>query len=298
VTTVVVTGASGLLGRALCRELAPRFTVRGLAHHRLGPGLEALDLRDAAAVERWVASLRPDVVVHAAAERRPDVSERDPGATRTLNVDASAVLARAARAAGAWLLYVSTDYVFDGTTPPYRPGDTPNPLNAYGRSKREGELVTLAAHPGACVLRLPILYGVVERLRESAVTDVAATLLESDGPLELDDWAVRRPTDVADVASVCRQLIARGGITGIHHWSAAEAYTKYGMGCLMAGLLGVPAARLVPRREPAGGAPRPRDTTLDCTSLQDIVRGARGRLVDRLPAILRPFTLQSPAGAC
>lgn len=287
--TVVVTGASGLLGRALVRELAPAFRVRGVAHSRVRPGLDALDLRDTAVVEPWIAHVRPDVVVHAAAERRPDVSERDPDATRRLNVEATGVLARATQAAGAAFVYVSTDYVFDGTAPPYRPGDATNPLNAYGLSKRDGELAALAAHPKACVLRLPILYGLVERLEESAVTGVAAMLLASDGPVELDDWAVRRPTDVADVASACRQIVAHGGVTGIHHWSASEAYTKYGMGLVMAELLGVDAGRLVPQREPGGGAPRPRDTTLDCSSLDGVVHGARGRLVDRLPAILLPF---------
>jgi len=286
---VVVTGASGLLGRALVRELSSSCTVRGTALRRVRPGLDPLDLRDGDAVRRYVQRVRPDAVVHAAAERRPDVSERDPAAPRSLNGDASAGLAAAAHGVGAAFVYVSTDYVFDGTAPPYRPGDATNPLNAYGRSKRDGELATLAAHPGACVLRLPILYGAVEHLEESAVTGIAATLLATNGPVELDDWAVRRPTDVADVASAIRQMLAHGGVTGVHHWSAAEAYTKYGMGLVMARLLGIDADRLVPKREPGGGAPRPRDTTLDGASLDGIVTGARGRLVDRLPAILAPF---------
>ena len=292
--TVVVTGASGLLGRAVCDTLRtdPALDVRGLAFRRRGPGLTPLDLRDAAATERFVGATRPAAIVHAAAERHPDVSETDPAATAALNVEASAVLARAARAAGAWLIYISTDYVFDGTTPPYAPDAPSNPLNVYGRTKRDGERAVLAEHPGACVLRVGILYGQVQHLAESAVTEIAATLQKTP-QVTLDAWATRYPLDTADVASVCRQLLAHKvaapSFGGIHHWSGPEPWTKWGMGRLMASLLGSDPELVRPSHDPPAGAPRPRDCRLDCSTLTGIVTGAEGRLADRLPAVLAPF---------
>ena len=101
--------------------------------------MKALDVRDAQAANAFIDQIAPDAVIIAAAERRPDVCEQNPTLARALNVDAVRTLASAANRHGAWVLSISTDYVFDGTRPPYQPGDPPAPLNAYGRSKFEGE---------------------------------------------------------------------------------------------------------------------------------------------------------------
>eukprot|EP01108_Squamamoeba_japonica_P001634 TRINITY_DN170_c0_g1_i4.p1 TRINITY_DN170_c0_g1~~TRINITY_DN170_c0_g1_i4.p1 ORF type:complete len:243 (-),score=100.99 TRINITY_DN170_c0_g1_i4:17-745(-) len=155
---IVVTGSSGLLGRAVVREfVAAGHTVVGLVFTR-SPSVpddvkqlvsyERCDLTDAAAVESLFASLGAiDVVVHCAAERQPDKCINEPDRVRALNVEASERLAKAASAANAWLLYVSTDYIFDGTAPPYKANATPNPLNAYGEAKLAGEVAARAAKP-------------------------------------------------------------------------------------------------------------------------------------------------------
>src|SRR5258707_9472246 len=131
---VLITGASGMLGRDLMRRFADVGAV-GTALSRTGAGLTRLDLTDHAATAALVRELRPKVIVHAAAERRPDVSEKDHAATRALNVDATANLGKAARHAGAYVLGISTDYVFDGSKAPYREEDAPHPLNYYGQTK-------------------------------------------------------------------------------------------------------------------------------------------------------------------
>ncbi len=114
--SVFVTGASGLLGRAIVDAFRARSefwtTVTPCSHTRALPGGVQLDLRDAAAAAALLAALRPSLVVHAAAERRPDVCEQNAAASEALNVEAVWHLARAAAAAGAHFVFISTDYLW------------------------------------------------------------------------------------------------------------------------------------------------------------------------------------------
>lgn len=137
----------------------------------------------------------------------------------------------------ALFLYISSDYVFDGRNPPYGEDDSPNPLNVYGRSKLEGERETLRHCPGTClsvfhlsvwwrtgesvshlsvclsgavVLRVPVLFGEVESVSESAVTSLWLKVQEATETCTLDHCQQRFPTDTRDVAAVCRKLSERG----------------------------------------------------------------------------------------
>src|SRR3984893_4562589 len=178
---VAVIGASGLLGRAVAGELAgrPDWRVVRTAHRRAPGDAVALDIRDAAAVDAFVARESPDALVIAAAERRPDVCENDLALARALNVDAVCTIAAAAHRCGAWVLSISTDYVFDGTRPPYRFDAPPTPINAYGRSKLEGEQALIETAERGCVLRLPLLYGPIVDWQESAVTSLVPAIAAS-----------------------------------------------------------------------------------------------------------------------
>jgi S-adenosylmethionine synthetase len=295
-TDILVTGASGLLGRAVyrvCRQV-PGWQVDGVAYQRAEPhALHRLNLCDHQAVKEYLAARQPRILVHCAAERRPDQSERDPAATLRLNVEATARLAKWAAAAGAWLIYLSTDYVFDGVTPPYAPEAPTNPLNFYGRSKRDGELAVWAETADACVLRVPILYGEVERLEESAVTDLARQIRVAHGaPLTIEDWATRYPTCVTDVAVVLRQMIQHRlqhpEFRGTFHWSGTEAFTKYTMARVIADSFGINADTLHADPRPPAGAPRPKDCQLDCSDLERLQIGQRSPFAATIARILQP----------
>ena len=292
--SILITGASGLLGRAVrtaCLQV-PAWQVSGIACSRAHNGLERLDLCDARAVKEHLDTRQPRIILHCAAERRPDQSENAPEATRRLNVEATARLAKWAAANGAWLVYLSTDYVFDGLTPPYLPNAPTNPLNFYGRSKRDGELAVWAETSDACVLRVPVLYGNVEWLDESVVTGLARQLRDAAGaPVTLDHWATRYPTCVDDVAVVLRQMIERRqahpDFCGTFHWSGAEAFTKFSMGCAIAMLLEINPGTIVPDPHPPAGAPRPKDCHLDCTALERLGIGQRTPFAHAIPRILQ-----------
>ena len=176
---VLITGASGLLGRSIFKTFSgsDQWEVLGLAHSRASGALRKVNLLDFDEAKRVVEEFRPDVLIHSAAERRPDVAENDQETSTKMNVGVSEILASAVNElnkdlpkAEHYMLYISSCYVFDGKSPPYKPTDKPNPLNKYGKTKLQGEQVVISCLPAAGVLRVPILYGCVEYLQESSVT--------------------------------------------------------------------------------------------------------------------------------
>ena len=293
---VLITGASGLLGRELCRQFRKAgWECLGLAFSRVGGELVKVDLRRREDVEKVLNEFKPHVVVHAAAERRPDVVTKQPEQARSLNVDATEQLTQLCRQREAFLLYISTDYVFDGKSPPYLTKASTNPINTYGVTKRDGEIAVSKYDKGA-VLRVPILYGEVEEVGESAVTTLLTAVLNTSQAVMLSDYEQRFPTHVQDVAEVCEQICSRecsepGVGVGVWQCSGEDRHTKYSMACVIGRELGLSTDHLVPVREPTSGAPRPYDSQLDCsttraafsTSQTPFKSGIRSVLISHVP---------------
>jgi len=280
---VALIGASGLLGRAVSNELASitRWQVIRTAFRHGDTSTITLDIRDERAVREFIADQAPDAIVVAAAERRPDVCENDPVLARALNVDALGFIASAAQEIGSWILSISTDYVFDGTRPPYQPDDSANPLNAYGHSKLDGEQALLGSGARSCVLRLPLLYGPVIDWGESAVTSLTPAIVESARGVAsavMDAWATRYPTFTPDVAVVIRQLLERHeigeSVTGVMHWSGDEPMTKFDIAQRIAQVLNIDA-RITAQRTPIDTTPRPRNCHLASDALEVLKIGQR-----------------------
>lgn len=299
---ILITGASGLLGRSLMSNLAPLANspgdLIGTAYTRITPSLQKLDLTDEPAVRRAFAKCSPDLIVHSAAERRPDVVDGNPDAAERLNVGATALLAELAAAHGARFIYLSTDYVFDGKAPPYTADATPAPLNAYGRMKLAGEGVVRAAYSangdGAfAILRIPILYGRVESLAESPVTELAAKLLEGHS-FKVEDWAMRYPAHTDDVARAVALIAERlmkdtsRAVGGTYHFAGGEQFTKYGMALLIAKELAVDTHLIKPDPNPPSGAPRPKDCRLDASRLNSLGFVPSIRFADGVREALAP----------
>ncbi|KAJ3980943.1 hypothetical protein F5890DRAFT_1575357 [Lentinula detonsa] len=276
---VLITGASGVLGSAVREAFkSTPHQVLALSNTRTGDGLVPLDLADTQEVDKVLTEFKPNWVIHCAAERRPDVAEK-------LNVDVSGHLASLAKSLKYTLVYVSTDYVFDGTSPPYTPSARTNPLQLYGRTKRDGEQAVLSVNGAkAIVLRVPVLYGPAPKNSDSAVNILLDVVQDQSGKqYKMDHYATRYPTNVVDIANFLvglSEFKQSTAIPPILHYSAAEPFTKYEICLVFAKILNLPHGHIVPDSEAPKGdsaTTRPRDCQLYTKETEDLgVEGGLG----------------------
>lgn len=244
------------------------WEVRGLCSSRIRDKLVRCDLTKESEIEKQFMEFSPDIVVHMAAERRPDVVHKKPDDSKELNVHATLSLAKACGKAGAWMIYISSDYVFDGTSPPYSVDANPHPLSEYGEQKLEGERVTLREAPSAAVIRMPLLYGQMEYYKESAVTALYHDLEKESK--SADHGQKRYPLYTNDIARIIAKMLeahcAGKHLQGIFHWQGGECLTKFDMIQLIAELENLDASAILPNTSPPP-FPRPEDTHMDCSRL-------------------------------
>jgi dTDP-4-dehydrorhamnose reductase len=212
--TVLVTGAGGQLGRALLRVLGDAAIP--LTH-------ADLDIGDAGAVRQAVRAAQPDAIVNAAAWTDVDACEGDPERAQRVNALGAGHVAEAGAEAGAFVVQVSTDYVFDGTIGrAYVEDDAPNPISVYGRTKLEGEDRVRAAGNSWAIARTAWLYGRGGRNFVRGVLEAA-----SEGrALEVVDDQVGSPTAAGDLAAAIAALVDRRKV-GIFHVVNAGACSRY-----------------------------------------------------------------------
>ncbi|WP_444891120.1 dTDP-4-dehydrorhamnose reductase family protein [Microbulbifer sp. DLAB2-AA] len=290
---ILITGASGLLGRSVFKQLSnnPTFSVIGTAFSRSGENLIRLDLSDSSAVKASLNDIKPEVVIHCAAERWPDRCADNPDTTWQLNVSSTELLSKHCSEINAQLVYISTDYVFDGTAPPYAPDDTPNPVNFYGRSKLAGEEAVLK-NGNHWVLRLPWLFGPVSYLEESGITALLETLREQK-PVTLDHWAIRFPTSVEEVAEVLEQCLLKTqrGIQfeGIYQWSGDTACTRFELAHIIAKVCELSADHISADSKPDFSVPRPYNCQLDKSRLTNLGIKGTEPLPQQLARNLKSF---------
>ncbi|MBI2116492.1 MAG: dTDP-4-dehydrorhamnose reductase [candidate division NC10 bacterium] len=212
---IVITGAEGQLGVELVRALAGHGEVTGCTQ-------ADLDVTNPGCAD-CLAGLRPDWVVHAAAATDVDKCERDPEGAMAVNAEGTRRVAEGCRRAGAGLVYLSTDYVFDGQEGrPYTEEDAPAPLNVYGRSKLEGERATRSLAPRWVIIRTAWLYGTHGR---NFVKTVLGKVRDGER-LQVVDDQVGSPTYARDLADAVALLLSRG-LTGLYHVTSGGACSWY-----------------------------------------------------------------------
>jgi S-adenosylmethionine synthetase len=268
---VLVTGASGLLGREVFNLYKEDgWEVTGLCFSKAVDGLVQHDVTDSQATRDLLRQLKPNLVVHCAAQRFPDKMEENPEESWNLNVTSNRTLSQVTSEVGGRLIYISTDYVFDGSSPPYTADSTPQPTNKYGQSKLEGENV-VRENPSNIILRIPVLYGNVKNLKESALTVLLDTV-RSGNPAKISSYEVRCPAHTKDIASI---LLDMGNMLdkikgGVYQWSGVERLSKWDIVKMLAKEFDMSMDHLEEVAGASPGAPRPRDVELDRSKLEEL----------------------------
>ena len=211
---IFITGNRGQLGRELMRAFS--------AHTVDGGDLPEFDVTDAGATRRRIEAARPHVIIHSAALTDTRLCEDDPDLAHRVNGLGTRNVAIACRDAGAALLYVSTNEVFDGLKgEPYVESDAPKPVNAYGRSKLEGEEQARALVERLYVVRTAWLYG-DERDFPSKI--LAAASQQPELTVVTDEVAT--PTHAGDLSDAIARLVEIG-VYGVYHLTNSGECSRF-----------------------------------------------------------------------
>jgi dTDP-4-dehydrorhamnose reductase len=288
---LLVTGGTGYLGGEIVRRATSlRWSVMTTWHHR-PPGEDAdwieMELADESSVERAVREAAPDVVIHTAFVQHGDLLDE-------VTARGAARVARAAAAAGAMLVHLSTDVVFSGSRDvPYREVDPVSPVHAYGRAKADAERLVVADHPAPLVVRTSLLYGGTDGPpgpQERLVADAVA------GRVNVSFYTdeVRNPVVVSDLATALLELADRGPGAiggGIIHLGGDDTVSRHEFAVLLAEAAGLDSARLRRGTSADKGENRPRrcalDNTLARAELETRLRGVR-EVLGAFPPRRRP----------
>ncbi|WAJ46398.1 dTDP-4-dehydrorhamnose reductase [Mycobacterium sp. Aquia_216] len=270
---IVITGAGGQLGGCLARQGADQ------GRNVLALTSAQWDITDPAAAEAIVKS--GDVIVNCAAYTDVDGAESDVARAYAVNEAAPAHIARACARAGARLIHVSTDYVFDGdfggaAPHPYEPSDTAVPQGVYGRSKRAGEVAALAALPETIVLRTAWVYTGGTGKDFVAVMRRLAAGSDVNGPIKVVDDQVGSPTYVADLAAALLQVVdlVIGGLTGrILHAANEGVVSRFGLARAVFEECGADPERVTPVSTAEFPRPAPRPPYTALSSRQSVAAG-------------------------
>ncbi|MEO6611498.1 MAG: SDR family oxidoreductase [Chitinophagaceae bacterium] len=243
---ILVTGANGFLGYYLAEQLLQkgydviatgkgesRLPFRAHPHFSYVP----MDFTDPFAVHDVFASYQPGVVVHAGAMSKPDECEANQWKAYTTNVEATITLLLNAEEQSSFFIFLSTDFIFDGARGMYSEEDDPNPVNFYGKTKKEAEEAVREYEFDWAIARTILVYGKPPAGRNNLLTIVKEKLEKGEEYSVVDDQ-LRTPTYVEDLAKGIVSIIEKRA-TGIYHLSGAEQLTPYEMACKTADHLGL-----------------------------------------------------------
>lgn len=264
-TRVLLTGAGGQLGTDIVGAAPNHSCVDLQAFDRA-----ALDISDPVSVMATVRSINPDVIIHGAAYTAVDNCETEADQAQAVNAVGTENLVKAALAADARLIYVSTDYVFDGTKPdPYVEKDIPNPASVYGRTKLQGEIAVSALGDKGLTVRTSWVCGA----NGANMVKTILRLMGSHDTLTFVADQIGKPTFTTDLADTLLTLAARND-SGVMHITNEGVVSWYEFCREVLAAAGEDPDRVKPcttdELQPPRPAPRPANSVLDNTRFDEL----------------------------
>ena len=252
---LLITGAAGQLGTDLV------LSAQKSGHQVIATIHGDLDITDKSQVDRVVGEAKADAIIHAAAWTAVDACESDPQRAMSVNRDGTANIVSAARKSGSRVIYISTDYVFDGTKPtPYIESDLPNPQSVYGASKLAGEQqLDLTTDQ---IVRISWVCGEHGANMVKTILRLAAT----NPTLTFVDDQIGSPTFTSDAAPMIIEM-ATAGLAGIWHVTNQGSTSWFGFARDVLTCAGLDAGRVIATTtkllQPARPAKRPTNSVLE-----------------------------------
>jgi dTDP-4-dehydrorhamnose reductase len=259
---ILVIGSKGMLGRDLMKVLPSSFPEDAV----VGWDIEDIDIQKEEDTLIKIEKLRPSIVIHVAAYTDVDGCELDAEKAFAVNAEGTRHIGLAASRSGSKVVYLSTDYVFDGNKrEPYLESDPPSPLNVYGHSKWKGEQYIQEWVKNALILRTQWLYG---RYGKNFVTSILQQAREKT-VLSIVNDQIGSPTYTADLAKAISVLI-RCQAQGIFHVANNDFCTWYTFGQAILKLSGINRVKVIPISSKEFGRPavRPSYSVLNCQKLK------------------------------
>ncbi|MEK6480161.1 dTDP-4-dehydrorhamnose reductase [Catalinimonas sp. 4WD22] len=239
---ILITGANGLLGQKLIALLTHAKGIEVVATSR-GENVNyydlpeyhfrSLDITDREQVNQIIEEEKPDVIVHTAAMTNVDACEQNQSECWEVNVVAVEWLLEAAKEINAFFIHLSTDFVFSGSNGPLAEDESPAPVNYYGKSKVEAELLVQQSEVKHAIVRTALVYGVAPSMSRSNIVLWVKESLENGKSIKVVDDQYRTPTLAEDLAQAC-WLIAQKKAQGIFHISDEEVFTPYELAIMVA----------------------------------------------------------------
>ncbi len=271
---LLVTGASGLLGRRVCQEATKSYDVHGISfkNNIVIPNVTICktDLTHFEEIITLFKNLRPAAVIHTAAASDPNYCQTHDKDARKINIDVTVFMAKLCAQDNIPFVFTSTDLVFNGRLAPYRENDPVSPISLYGEHKAEAENDVLSVWPEAAVARMPLLYDSDCSVSRNFFPQMVQAM-QTGQKLHLFTDEYRTPLSVRTAALALLKVVEN--VSGLIHLGGPERISRYDFGRLIARMMQLSPAQLIPclRSDMPMAAPRPCDVSLNSAKARALI---------------------------
>ena len=269
---VLVTGSAGLVGRQVVKDLSNThqvFSCYNESKPEYGDSVK-MDLKNHEMISSVLTEKKPEIVIHLGAMTGVDLCEKEKTSASEINTKATEIIAKECSKLNSFLVYVSTDYVFDGNLGMYKEDDITNPLGFYGESKLEGEKVVQNFSTNWCIARTSTPFGLHPTKKSFPMWVIENLQKQKQIDILIDQFT--SPTYIPNLSRMLIEISERR-ITGIIHAAGASKISRYQMASMISDKLNLDGTLLkqISINKMKWVARRPKDSSLDVSRASSIL---------------------------